>query len=635
MYMELPFLPSRTTRWAIVVFFAIIALVIYGGSLKNGFVRWDDGLLIYQNPAVMEMSWASLGRAFTTYDPELYIPVTLLSYKLDYVLGQGTPFLFHFQSLVLHIMNTLLVCWLVFLLFKHRSIAVIIGLLFLVHPLNVEAVSWASGRKDVLSTVFFLSSIIAFFYSREESDQSKKLYWLSLGLFVLGLASKVMIITLPAVLVLFLWREHGRLSRQDWRKIIPYVLLSIVFGFVALYGKIGVNEASTFSEKVLMAFKSSIFYLGKLFWPAHLSVIYPYNSDILLSSPDFFLPVLGVITLTCVALITLRFTRAIAFGFVFYMITLAPTFINIAKGGGDYYIGSDRYAYIPSIGILFIIGFLLTKWIEHGSTVYAQISRVKISSAVSGLCILVLAALASTQSLVWFNSQSLFEHVIAHAPEGSYAAYNNLGNVYRLQKDYAKAEEYFDKSLALKEHPRTYVNYAALRNSTGEYEEALHLYDHALEIDREFALAYFGKGIVYANMRDDDKAFIAYDHALSFDPNSAEVYTNIGILRAKRGETELAIAAYEKAVAVEPSFADAYYNEAVLFTKLGRYDEAITAYEKAIDLRPRVIAARINLGLLYSQQGNREGAIEQFRQIIRIDPQNRAALSALEQLKVR
>lgn len=627
---ELPLLPSRATRWAIIALFAIVALLVYGASLGNGFVRWDDGLLIYQNPAVMEMTLASFKRAFTTYDPELYIPITLLSYKLDYFLGQGTPFLFHFQSLALHVLNALLVCWLAFLLIKHRFIALILGLLFLVHPLNTEAVSWASGRKDVLSTFFFLSSIITFFYSREPA--SRRLYLLSLMLFILGLMSKVMIVTLPVIILLIIWHEHGRLERRDFKRIIPYALLCIVFGLVALYGKIGVNEASTVSEKVLMAFKSSIFYLGKFFWPVHLSVIYPYTDTIVLSSPDFFLPFLGCIGLAIVALVSMRFTRTLMFAFLFYFITLAPTFINIAKGGGDYYIGSDRYAYIPVIGVLLLIGFALTHWIASDESLRRQIQRVKVSAFVATVIALVLAGMASAQSLVWASSQTLFEHVIAVQPEGSFAAYNNLGNVYRLQRQYEKAAEYFQKSLALKEHPRTYVNFAALRTTQGNYEEALHLYDHALEANKEFALAYFGKGNVYAAMRDDDKAFIAYDYALGFDPNSAEVYTNIGVLRVKRGEMELALQAYEKAIAVEPLFPDAHYNKAVLFTKLKRYNDAIEAYEKAIDLRPYVAASRINLGLLYLQENNRDGAVKQFQAILRFDPANKAAHSALEQL---
>jgi protein O-mannosyl-transferase len=628
--MSLPDLPSRGARAAVVCGFFIVAVFVYGASLHNGFVNWDDGLLIYQNPAVMEASWTSIKHAFTTYDPELYIPLTLLSYQIDYQLGGGAAFTFHLQNLILHAFNALLIAWLAFLLLKNRLAALCIGLAFLVHPLHTEAVAWASGRKDVLAAFFFLGALLSFLYYRSEG--SKKLYWTSVILFLCALLSKVIAVTLPVVLLLFMFREHGKFKKQDFIDILPHVVLSVIFGIVAILGKTEVSAASSLSDKILMAISSSVFYLGKIFVPINFSVLYPYPDNITLASPDFYLPAIALVALIGLAVYSLRHTRDIAAWFAFYLITLAPTFINISRGKDDAYSASDRYAYIPSIGILLIVGYVLTLLLEQPSSIRAKAIRMKAVLGVGGVTLVLLAALAAGQSLVWRDTKSLFEHAIAHAPSPSYVAYNNVANAYRGEKNYDKAVEYFNKSIEIRPHPKTYSNLGATYRRMGNSALAIDAYRRALELDPENGLAFFGLGIVFAEQGRDQDAFNVYKRALDIDPNSAEVYTNIGVLRARRGEIPEAIAAYQKAIEAEPYFPDAYYNLAVIYTQQGKYDEAITAYEQAIDLNPRSIPARINLGLLYSSKAQTDKSIEQFKAILKYDPDNAAALSALKQL---
>jgi len=630
--MHLPDLPSTGIRSAVIAGFFVLALFVYGGSLGNSFVRWDDSSLIYQNPAVMETSPASIKRAFTTYDPELYIPVTLLSYQADYLLGGGSPFLFHFQSLVWHVLNALLVCWLAFLLFKNRMAAVLIGLLFLVHPLHTEAVAWASGRKDVLSTFFFLASTIGFLYYL--NGNNKRLYWVSLGLFTLGLLSKVMVLTLPAVLLLLVFREKGKITRKDLMEMVPYVALSLLFCVVALFGKTEVNAASTLMEKILMAAKSSIFYLQKLVWPLDLSVVYPYPSEVSLAEPAIVFPAVLLVMLIAVAVASLKHTRELAVWIGFYLITLAPTFINIAKGEGDLYSASDRYAYIPSIGIFFLVGALILYALSQSANRRTEKAREQGMLMVGGVVLILCAILTAQQSLVWKDTLTLFEHAVAHSPAPSYVAHNNLGNAYNQLKQYDKAIDQFETSLALKQHARTYTNLGATYRRMGNFDRAEDAYTKALALEPTSALAYFGLGMVRSARGEEEKALAAYTRALELDPEMSAVHVNVGALYAAKGRYEEAIDAYDRALSVDPFSADAYYNRAVTLGDLARYAEAVESYEKAIDLQPQAIPARINLALLYARDGERNKAIEQFRAILRIDPKNPAALSALNQLGV-
>lgn len=167
----MPELPSWSVRGSLIAAFFIIAALVYGASLHNQFVRLDDGLLIYENQAIQHINPQTIKTVFTTYDPELYIPLTLISYQVDYLLGGIDPFLYHLQNLFWHTLNALLVAWLAYLLIKKEWIALFVGVLFLVHPLHTEAVAWAAARKDVLSTFFFLASTITYLYYRSEERQ--------------------------------------------------------------------------------------------------------------------------------------------------------------------------------------------------------------------------------------------------------------------------------------------------------------------------------------------------------------------------------------------------------------------------------------------------------------------------------
>ena len=211
---------QRMKRFIILLGFFLLAFAIFGKSLGNDFVDFDDGLLIFENPIIQEISVWSLKQAFTTYDPELYVPLTMISYQIDHLLWGMNPFGFHLTNLVLHTMNALLVTLFIRLLMRRLSyhlLPVLCGLLFLVHPLHTEAVAWASARKDVLSSFFFLLSVCSYLQWRErekkEERSGKLLYSFSIFAFALGLLAKVSIIMLPVILLLIEWLQ-GRSLRE-------------------------------------------------------------------------------------------------------------------------------------------------------------------------------------------------------------------------------------------------------------------------------------------------------------------------------------------------------------------------------------------------------------------------------------
>ena len=344
--------PLRAVLW-VVASFCVAMLAIYGTSLRNGFVTFDDGMLITDNSAIREITPASLKAIFTHYDPELYIPLTFFSYQLDFQLGGEQPFIFHLDNLLLlllHTINALLVCWLFYLLsFGRKDLALVAGIIFAAHPIQTEAVAWAAARKDVLSSLFFLLSLIGYLYYR--SEENRRFYWWSIVAFLLGLLAKVSVIMLPAVLFLLDWREGRRWGRTMLLEKVPYVVLCVLFGIIAIFGKTDLLSKTSLWTKALLACRSSVFYLQKFFWPSGFSVLYPYDGPVSLAATGFLLSMVVLVLLLFSALWTIRWTKEIAFGLAFYFVMLLPTFTNLAKNG-DIYLASDRYAYLPNIGIL-------------------------------------------------------------------------------------------------------------------------------------------------------------------------------------------------------------------------------------------------------------------------------------------
>ncbi|UPA22531.1 tetratricopeptide repeat protein [Candidatus Peribacteria bacterium] len=621
----LPSLPRvRTLLWILAGFF-VLGLLTYGWSLGNEFVRWDDGMLIFENPAIRQITPASLWWIFTHFDPELYIPLTFLSYQIEYFIAGVHPFLYHLDSLILHTLNAALVSLLAFFLLRKKYLALFCGLLFLVHPLNTEAVEWASGRKDVLSTFFLLASIASYFVYRDRDN--RRWYIASLVLFLCGLLSKVMIITLPVVLVVLDIAERRAFTKRMVLDKIPYLGLSIVFGLIGILGKESVLASSSLSDKILMAFKSTTFYIYQFLWPAKFSLLYPYKEDISITSPDFFVPIIIVLLLLGIVVWTFKRQRLIAAGIGFFFITVAPTLLNFAKGGEmDIYFASDRYAYVPQIGLILVLGTLIAWVLEKRP----QFQKIIGGAGVVLVCI--LSILSYRQSLVWQNTRTLFQHVIRIYPDASHVAYNNLCNADRIVGNLELAIDECEKSVAIKPHPKTYANLGAAYRKQKNYTRALEAYEKGIALDPQSAYPHFGLGIVYAEQGRYDEAEIEYLKAIGLNPRYVDVYVNLGALYAAQAKYEQAIAQYQKAIALHEFHAAALFNLAVAEDESGKLDDAERDYKRAITADPTRTAPRINLGLLLHEIGDTDGAVAQFRAVLRIDPENAAARSALQQL---
>lgn len=526
-----------------------VLLLVYGKSLLNGFVTFDDDILVFNNHIVQSITGAHLVYIFTHFDPELYIPLTFLHYQIDWLIGGGSPFIFHSSNLLLHAANALLAACLFLLLTRRPWVAAFGALIFAVHPLNTEAVAWISARKDLLSTFFFLLSVLAYLFYANAG--SKKMYIASILAFALGLFAKVMIVTLPVALLLIDILQKRPLSKKMFTEKIPYLLLSVVFGIVALFGKQGVIDHVSLQTYLLMAAKSTTLLLQHFFLPAGLSLLYPFTGSVSLLLPAFYIPLLLCILLFLVTLFFARKHTAILFGASFFVLTLIPTFTNISKDG-DLYITSDRYAYLPMLGLLLMIGMGLDAVIKKT----AQRSYAQTWSILLAVLLLLLGSISYQRSLVWQNTYTLFADAILKAPNSS-LAHNKVGSQLLDEGRIDEAEKEFRTSIALKENARAHYNLGLVYLQRNDMQNALQENIRAIDLNPSYAPAHVNLGYLLWQSGHTEEAITHFRTAIENENNTIDARMNLAVILLSRGENDEAQKFIDEVLAIDPGNSDA------------------------------------------------------------------------------
>ncbi len=585
------------------MFFAV--LIAFGGSLFQNFHQIDDTYLVVNNLAIRGVTVDHLKTIFTTFDPELYVPLTLFTYQIDYMLGGLHAELFHLTNLLIHSGNAVLLAWLLYLLLgtgwpASRAkgwIAILCGLLFAIHPLNTEAVVWISGRKDLLSTFFFLGTCIGYVLYRHRVQYA---YLLSIVLFLLALLSKVMVAPLPLVLLLAdLLVERRKLSVAMLADKLPYIVLAGAFMVVAVAGKERVLAASTLLETALMAGRSTVFYAGKFALPVQLSVFYPHLGAITPSMPLFFVPALLVAASVGVAAWAWRRRTWLTFGILFFLVTLTPTFLNFQKGEVTFF-AVDRYAYLPSIGLFFIIAVVCTmiadQWEKNMGSQRAQ----RLATQVGSVVCLVLVVLSMRQTGVWNDSQTLYEHALALYPE-SVSARSGLAAIYRQD---------------------------------GRQEDELKVMQDGLKYTPNDVSLLDGIGSVYAQQSKFDEALVKYEQAMRADPTNPEPYFYRGSLQSDRGQIDAAIRDYQHAIDMDPSYVAATNNLASIYMERNELDKALTYFNQALAYNPNFMEGQYNVGRILHAQGKLAEAETHLLTADELSPYTPDILAALAAIRI-
>lgn len=590
-------LPFRLTPPVLAAIAGLLAFFVFLPVVRNGFVVIDDEMLITKNSYVQHLSRASVRHIFTSYDPELYIPLTLLSYQIEYAVVGNTPGVFHFTHVVLHALNTLLVFGVAYRLSGRRRIAAVVcSLLFALHPLQVEAVVWAAARKDVLSGFFFLLSLLLYL---RETDNGKDLPGKgSIVAFIFGLLSKASVITLPFIFLTLQWKERA-LTARTTRSHLPSFLLAALFLVIALIGKRRNLSSLSPIDQLLLTAKSIAFSFWKFLWPVHLTPYYQQETPITLFAPEFLLPILFVLALLATIVLCARRYREISFGLLFFLFAFAPAAATFSKANMVSYF-SERYVYLPSIGIFFLVGLFADRLFERTGTALRRVE-----AALFSLLVLTFIVLCSLQIPVWRTSLSLFEHTARaiNAP----LAYANMGVIY---------------------------------NENGRKEEAIAAVQKAIQLDPKGAKALAFLAILREEEGNDAEAQALFERSVKatdflpmYSYEALAPYYYYGEFLRKQGHIAESIAQFEHAVQRGSTFGEPLYNLGLQYQLNGDLPRAEETFAKTIVIAPYHLAALYHLAAVQGEEGKLPEAIVTLEHIVSLDPQYEKAAEHLANLR--
>lgn len=543
--------------------------------LDGGFF-WDDDSYVLQNFAIRGFSADSL-RAILT-EPLLghYHPLTVFSLALDYRLGGLDALAYHRSNLVLHLACVALVWFFVRGLSGSGRAAWVAALLFGMHPLRVEPVAWISSRKDLLYAALLLGALVA--YLRWTERGRRRFYAAALLLFVLAGLSKGMAVSLALLLPLVDFVKRRPVTRATILEKVPFFVLAAVFGAVALWAALGSGASApdrdrTLLEKGLFSTVALVTYLGKTLWPANLSCFYPMPSYPPGQTPAaLWLAVPAVLALAGAVAYSLRFTRAVAFGALFFLASLL--FVLRPVGGA---VLAERYTYVASVGLAYLAGLGYDRLRREGSGAPAWAARAALPVVVAAA--LALGTATWRRSETWTNATGLWNDVLAKHPD-AWVAWQNRG---------------------------------LARAKAGDRKGALSDFDAAIRVRPEAAVTYNGRGNLKADLGDAEGAARDYAEAVRLDPGYAEAHYNGGYLDLERGDFDAAIASFDEALRLDPRLVQGWFNRGEALSRSGRLAEAVADYGRALAVDPGYGPALDARAKARYRLGDVPGAVEDAR----------------------
>jgi len=622
---------------AIYLALAAATLGAFWGAHNCQFVNYDDLTYITSNPHVQRgLTLPNLRWAFGAEVSSNWHPLTLLSHIADFALYGLKPAGHHWTSVLLHAANGVLLFLILQRITGATWRAAVVAALFALHPLRVESVAWVSERKYVLSTLFWMLAVWAYVRYAEnlksQISNFKFFYALALVFFALGLMSKPMLVTLPFVLLLLDYWPLGRLARGAASLVkekIPFFVLAAASSVVTFYvqrhgGAVARLAGVPMGARVGNAFISYVRYLGKIFWPAGLSPLYPH--------PGYWLwwKIAGaVLLLAAITAWVLRRGRSqpyLAVGWFWFVGMLAPT-IGLVQVGIQSM--ADRYSYVPAVGIFIMVVWAATEWLA------GRPGGPWILGTAAALAVGACLVLTPLQVKYWRTSETLFQHAV-EVTDNNYLAYNNLGYDFSNRGETEKAMAAYRRSLEINpNYDEAHNNLGFALAALGRFKEATNEYIKALSLNPNLTEAHNNLGVALGDLGFADAGLHEFQVALQENPNHAGARNNYGVALAKKGQLDEAIAQFRLALAADPNYLSAHSDLGNALALKGDLAGAIREYEICLGIDPKEAQVHNNLANALAQQGNLEDAAAHYRKALELQPQNPEAHYNLGQCLAR
>ena len=591
-------------QWALLLIILAITFIVFSPALKDGFTNWDDNLYVTDNTLIKSISFDNL-RKFGDNVAGNFHPLTMISLAVNYYFHKLDPFYYHLTNILFHLLNTVLVFFLVKKISrKNIFITFFTTLFFAIHPMHVESVAWVSERKDVLYSFFFLAGLLLYYLYIEKR---KGLLLLAVFLlFVLSDLSKSAAVVFPVLLLLIDYYEGRKLNTKVLLEKLPFLLIAVWIGIIAIHTQSQSNAIGDFKyysllERIRIAAYGLITYIIKFVVPFRLSSFHPYPKG---GFPAYYnLSLIAVLALIVYFIYKGRKQKWLLFGFGFYLITVALVLQFLTVGNA---VIAERYTYLPYIG-LGVIYFEFCSRILHK---LASSNTKYLVWALLSIQIISFVGVSYARTRVWKNSETLWTDVLKKYPDTS-GAYTNRGHYYRTNHDYQKAIENYNKAIELDKH-----NYLAFHNrgkayfDLGKYDEALNDMNEAIRLKPDFAETYSNRGSIFAIRKDYTAAIKDFDKAIQLDPKNANAYANRSLAYFYSGKNEKALEDADAFLRINPNDPDMLNVRGLCYNKLDKNQEALADFNRSIMLNPKQGVFYQNRSFLYSKMGDKQNALK-------------------------
>jgi len=580
---------------------AVVTFLVFLPTLWNGFVEWDDQVTLYENQEYRGLTWPQIRWMFTTVLMGHWIPLTWLTFGLDYVIWGMKPAGYHLTSLVLFAANAPVFYFVALRLLRRatgfadgtlRLSALVATLFFAIHPLRVESVAWATERRDVLSGLFFLLTVLL--YLKACDADGKRRRWLlagSAGMYALALVSKASVMVLPfALIVLDVYplrrlggrvREWtGRAARAVWLEKVPFLILGAAGGAVTYYAQnanafITPLERYPLSARPAMVFWSLWFYLEKTVLPQGLTPLYELPARVSLLDRQFLLAGLAVTAIT-VAVVALRrrWPAGLAV-WVYYALALGPV-IGIVHSGHQ--LTNDRYSYLPGLGLALLVGAAAGAAIQAAAAGTLRPVLVRVLAGLGVVWFCALAYLSAQQTRVWRDTESLWRYALESDPNCS-ICHGNLGVFLSTQGHLGLAQAEFERVRALRpDNAKVHLHIGYTHAMAGDFARAvehftLYVKRYPNDVD---GLNNLGSALL--SSRRTSEAFEPLQRAMRAKPRHPLAYVNLGYAHLDSRQYPEALRLFRGAIALQYNSPQAWFGLARVYLETGDLRGAHTAW---------------------------------------------------------
>jgi tetratricopeptide (TPR) repeat protein len=582
----------------------ILTFAVYFQTLFYGFINLDDDNIIKTNLAnvnnISVVKEVFLRDIYYTNNLPFYRPLLTLSLIFNKVTTGDNLFYFHLTNLILHIIFICLLFNFLKLIKINKGLALLLSLIYAVHPLFVNAVVWLVARDGLLANIFLISSFIMLI--KYENKKNKLLIIYHLLFFALALYSKELALIAPLMFIIYLTKLNfrGLVKKESimfillWTLlIVPYMILrSRVITSYEVFGLSNILTNLIFIPEILC----------KFFIPYDLSGIPTFN---------YLLAAIGLIIALIIGIITFKYKENenffyLVFGLIWVFVFSFPGMITsyVKFGGFDYV---ENRAYLPMAGIAIFLGTMLN-----------SIPLNKRNLLLISIPILLILGI---RNITYSNSYSdplKFYNTNIEKGTKVAIAYYNRGVIKDKSGDKEGAMKDYNRSIELNpDYPVAYYNRGILKDNAGDKAGAVNDYNRAIELKPDYLSAYYNRGIMKMSINDNKGAIEDFDWAIELKPDFFEAYSNRGNSKLNLNDLDGALSDFNAAINIHPNAVLAYNSRGNLKSKLGDKKGAINDYNKAIEINPNNPEAYNSRGMLRNESGDIEGAKDDFNKAIK------------------